>query len=451
VSINITAAGSSGTGDRAGYIVITDQTNQVLRVPYWVRIVPPPSVQFNGSIFSVTEGPPPTGATSKVVPIFVTRSGDPSTTVSVDYATSDGTASQRRRYITASGTMTFSPGQTTKFFNVIIVDDGYTEQTESVNLTLSNAIGANLGTPNQAELRIDDDDDNGDATTNPLDDPTQAYFVRQHYYDFLSRSPDAGGFDFWKGQITGNSQNNPAPCANGDAVCLLQRRITVSNAFFFELEFQQTAAYVFRLYRSAYGNSQPFPVPSMSNPTEGNKMPSYAVFSRDRAKVIGGTNLAAKQLALANLFVSRDEFLAKYPASLATADQFVDAVSAQIQSDLGVNLTLERGNLINLYASSGGRGAVMYRLADDNVLTNPINNRPLIDAEYNRSFVTTQYFGYLRRNPDIAGLLFWLGQVNSAPLRDLTKQRAMVCSFITSQEYQKRFSPVAPHSNAECQ
>jgi hypothetical protein len=92
----------------------------------------------------------------------------------------------------------------------------------------------------------------------------------------------------------------------------------------------------------------------------------------------------------------------------------------------------------------------MYRLADDNVQTNPINNRALIDAEYNRAFVATQYFGYLRRNPDIAGIIFWLGQVNSAPLRDLAKQNAMVCSFITSGEYQQRFSPVAPHSNAEC-
>ena len=92
----------------------------------------------------------------------------------------------------------------------------------------------------------------------------------------------------------------------------------------------------------------------------------------------------------------------------------------------------------------------MYRLADDNTQTNPINNRPLIDAEYNRAFVTTQYFGYLRRNPDIAGIIFWLGQVNGAPLRDLAKQNAMVCSFITSAEYQFRFSPVAPHSNTEC-
>ena len=79
-----------------------------------------------------------------------------------------------------------------------------------------------------------------------------------------------------------------------------------------------------------------------------------------------------------------------------------------------------------------------------------VDNRSFIDAEYNRAFVTTQYFGYLRRDPDIGGFIFWLGQVNSGPLRDVGKQHAMVCSFITSLEYQFRFSPVATHSNSEC-
>jgi hypothetical protein len=112
-------------------------------------------------------------------------------------------------------------------------------------------------------------------------------------------------------------------------------------------------------------------------------------------------------------------------------------------------VTSQRTALISLF-NSGGRGAVIYRLADDNLQTNPINNRAFIDAEYNRAFVATQYFGYLRRDADIGGFLFWLGQVSSAPLRDVPKQHAMVCSFITSDEYQLRFSSVVTHTNAEC-
>jgi hypothetical protein len=125
-----------------------------------------------------------------------------------------------------------------------------------------------------------------------------------------------------------------------------------------------------------------------------------------------------------------------------------------IKNDLGVDLNSQRTALLDLFNQSGGgatgRGAVLYRLADDNAETNPINNRAFIDEEYNRAFVATPYFGYLRRDADIGGFLFWLGQVSSAPLRDVPKQDAMVCSFITSDEYQQRFSFVVTHHNSEC-
>ena len=176
-------------------------------------------------------------------------------------------------------------------------------------------------------------------------------------------------------------------------------------------------------------------------------MPLYSVFMRDRAHVRGGSQLAQLQLDLANAFAQRPEFLAKYPAS--DGPTFVDAVLATIKNDIGVDLAFQRQALINLF-NSGGRGNVLYRLADDNLVTNPIDNGAFIDAEYNRAFVYTQYAGYLRRDSDTAGFLFWLGQVNSAPVRDSTKQRAMVCAFITASEYQQRFSSVVTHTNGEC-
>jgi hypothetical protein len=198
---------------------------------------------------------------------------------------------------------------------------------------------------------------------------------------------------------------------------------------------------------AAFGNNQPFPNPDNSNQTEAKKIPSYAAFSRDRARLIGSANLAQDQLALTNIFVSRAAFMTKYQVSL-TLDQFVDAVIAAIKSDDGIDLVSQRSALIAL----GSRGAVMYRLANDDLAggNGGINNRGFIDAEYNRAFVSSQYFGYLRRDGDIGGLLFWLGQVNSASLRDVPKQHAMVCSFVTSAEYQLRFSSVVTHSNNEC-
>jgi len=287
------------------------------------------------------------------------------------------------------------------------------------------------------------------ATVNPADNVN--YFVSQHYRDFLNREPDTGGLTFWSERITGNAGNNPAPCPPNDSVCVNERRIGVSDAFFVELEYQQTGSYVFRMYRGAFGNNQPFPNPrpDPNFPGEELKLPSFQVFSADRALVIGGSSLAQQQMDFANAFVLRPSFIAKYPLSLATADQFVDAVLATLNNDIHVDLSSQRAGLITLF-NSGGRGAVMYRLADDNINTNPINNRSFIDAEYNRAFVFGEYSGYLRRNADIPGFQFWLGQVNSGPLRDLTKQHAMVCSFITSTEYQQRFSALVTHNNTEC-
>ncbi len=54
-------------------------------------------------------------------------------------------------------------------------------------------------------------------------------------------------------------------------------------------------------------------------------------------RVIAGATEAQAQLDLANLFVQRSEFLAKYPASL-TGPEFVDALLARIISDSGIDL-----------------------------------------------------------------------------------------------------------------
>lgn len=264
------------------------------------------------------------------------------------------------------------------------------------------------------------------------------FFVNQHYVDFLNRFPDPGGFSFWNGQITG--------CA-ADQTCIFNKRVEVSNEFSVVLEFGQSAAYVYRLYRGAYGNSQPFPNPDGSNQTEANKIPLYSKFKADRQVVIGGADLAAQQLALANDFLTRAEFTNKYPANQTLA-QFVDAIVLTIKNDTGADLTPQTAALNGL----GSKGAVLYRLANDDLQggNGGINNRLFIDAEYNRTFVYSQYAGFLRRDGDVGGFLFWKGQVDSAPLRSPTKQRAMVCSFITSDEYELRFGNTVTHHNSEC-
>jgi hypothetical protein len=297
----------------------------------------------------------------------------------------------------------------------------------------------------------------GQLLWNPLNEVD--YFVTQHYYDFLGRLPDQSGFDFWTNEMKQCGIN---------VQCFRDKSVDVSNAFFYEQEYQQTASYVFLLYRAAYGNTQPFPNPDPANPTEANKLPRYLTFVRDRVQVVGGTNLAASQKALADAFVQRAEFIARYPASLSTGAQFVDAVLATINTADGATFAAADRTALITHFNNGGRGLVMFHLANDywngcNRLPGSpaapcvpagfgaaVDNRSFIDAEYNRSFVYSQYSGYLRRDGDIDGFIFWLNQVSAAPPRNVAKQHGMVCSFITSAEYQQRFGVNAPRTNAEC-
>jgi hypothetical protein len=76
--------------------------------------------------------------------------------VTIDYATSDGTATAGSDYVAISGTLIFAVGQTIGTFDVPIIDDSLNEADETVNLTLSNPGNATLDTPSTAILTIVD-------------------------------------------------------------------------------------------------------------------------------------------------------------------------------------------------------------------------------------------------------------------------------------------------------
>jgi hypothetical protein len=251
------------------------------------------------------------------------------------------------------------------------------------------------------------------ASANAID--TNEYFVRQQYLDFLGREPDLGGFAYWTGKLN--------QC-NGDADCQREARIDASAAFFTSAEFADTGSYVYRLYQGALGRQL-----------------TYAEFTGDRQQVVGGANLDASKTAFANAFVSRTEFAQKYQAN-NTADSFVDALLQTTRATTGADLATARANLISHYQTGGtmneSRALVLRDLAE---------NADLGAAVYNPSFVLMEYFGYLHRGAEQLGYGFWLNVMNTSGAGNY---RGMVCSFITSTEYQHRFGNVVTRSNSEC-
>lgn len=79
-------------------------------------------------------------------------------TVTVGYATADGTALDGTDYTAASGTLTFTPGDTSKSFTVGITDDTLDEINEAFTASLSSPTNATLGTV-AATVTITDNDD----------------------------------------------------------------------------------------------------------------------------------------------------------------------------------------------------------------------------------------------------------------------------------------------------
>jgi len=362
----------------------------------------PKTVQFSTVNYSIGEG-------AGLATITITRTGDTSSPASVDYSTSDNTAKQRTDYTTATGTLSFAAGQTTQSFTVLVIDNARVDGNRTVNLSLSNPVGVALGDTKTATLTIQDND-TGQPTTNPIDDAR--FFVRQQYLDFLNRDPDPGGFDYWTSAITS---------CNGDPQCINSRRVSVSAAFFIELEFQETGGYIYSLYKASYG-----------------QQPTYAQFIPDRSRVVGGANLDAGKQAFADAWVLRPDFLAKYPATMQQGD-FVDTLIATVKATTSgvVDLTSQRVTLLATLQVSG-RGSVVRQVAE---------NAAFKQAEYNKAFVLMQYFGYLRRDPDQGGYNFWLDVLNN---RVQNNYRGMVCAFITSAEYQDRFSSVITRNDSIC-
>ena len=373
----------------------------------------------------MTEAP---NVTTKVE-LTVTRVGDASGTASVGYATSDVTASERSDYLTSIGTLHFATGETSKIIAIFIVNDSYGESPESFNVTLSNPTGATLGAPSVATITINSDEsENGPNPVRPASFNTD-FFVREHYVDFLNREADASGLGFWKNQID--------EC--GTPQCLELRKINVSAAFFLSIEFQQTGYLVERLYKTAYGNAVGT---SNLGPTHQLPVPivRFNEFLHDTQQIGKGVIIGQpgsdetlennKQTLIAE-FVQRSRFLTAYPLSMSAA-QFVDKLNDNAGNVL---LPAERDQLVSeLAGGTKSRADVLRRVAEDS---------DLISAEKNRAFVLSQFFGYLRRNPndtpdaDYTGYDFWLTKLNDFGGNFVNAE--MVKAFLVSIEYRQRF------------
>jgi hypothetical protein len=357
----------------------------------------PPYSAWSG-FYSATLALTPTAAPGLISGQVTSSDGAPLAGVTIALS-----GQRNSRSITdAGGFYTFDDLETGGFYSVTasLANFTFSPPSRSLSLVASHAEAIFTGSP-------------ASVTANPLD--TTEFFIRQHYLDFLGREPDLGGLNYWSGELD--------KC-KVDEACVRQRRISISAAFLVESEFQETGSFVYRLYKGALGRRL-----------------AFSEFSTDRQQVVAVDNLDAKKAAFADAFVRRQEFMQKY-GNATNAESFVDALIQTVRQSSGANLSNQRNALLAKY-NSGANINEARSLA----VREAIEDASFKQAEYNKSFVLMQYFGYLQRNPDEGGYQFWLNVLDNKEPHNYT---GMICSFLTSAEYQKRFSPVLIHSNQEC-
>jgi hypothetical protein len=386
-------------------------------------------VSFSSATYSVSKS-------AGFLLVTVNRSGDAATAASVDYATSDdsasamipcstsdGLATSRCNFTSTFGTLKFAATETVKTFIVPITQDSYVGPPETFGLTLSNLTGgAVFATPSNANVTITDG--TNVLPPNAIDDT--GAFVRQQYHDFLNREADIAGLSFWKDQIDGCT---PKP------QCIEIQRISVSAAFFLSIEFNQSGGLVRDFYVASLDRLNPY------------NMPGFVEFERDtqtvqRGVIVGqGTwqaDLDANRLAFMNDFVTRTEFVGLYPTT-DTPNQYVNKLfahagitpaAAEQSAAAG-----EFGSAANA-ADPAARGRALLRVTQ---------NSAFQQREFNRAFVQMQYFGYLRRDPNaspdanFAGYDSWVNKLNQFNGNFIHAD--MVKGFINSGEYRGRFGP----------
>ena len=142
--------------DASGAICTED--SRKLSHPTSATVAGPPAIAISDATVQEAEG--------AVLVFTATLSHASSRTVTVDYATSDGTAVAGSDYTAASGALTFNAGDTSQTVQVTVLTDSEDESQETLTLTLSNPSQATLDDATGAGAI-----ENGESSSGTQEDP----------------------------------------------------------------------------------------------------------------------------------------------------------------------------------------------------------------------------------------------------------------------------------------
>ena len=255
------------------------------------------------------------------------------------------------------------------------------------------------------------------------------FFVSQQYIDFLRRFPEPAGLQFYLDTLNPNTI-----CQSSDVECIKTLRGIVAANFFRSPEFQRKGSYVMFLYMVSLGQRPVTP----AELTDNSKIdrPHYAEFMSDLASISTPNDdpvlTEQKKAALAEAWMQRAEIQAKYNA--LSNSQFVQT----LLTTAGVTNANQAQLVADLNAATKTRGQVLRIIAESTEVS---------DKFYKQAFVTMEYFGFLRRDPEDChgspdpaqcGYIFHNARFNLA-FDPAVIENVIVRGFMESPEYLNRF------------
>lgn len=252
------------------------------------------------------------------------------------------------------------------------------------------------------------------------------FFIFQQYVDFLRRFPEPAGMQFYLNILNG--------CHPSDTECIKFTRGALSANFFRSPEFQRKGSYVMYLYMVSIGQ-RPVTPAELSDPTKLDR-PHYAEFMTDLAAISVPDDDAVlgeqKKVQLTDAWMQRTEIKNKYDALSNAA--FVQA----LLTTAGVTNSNQAQLVNDLNTGAKTRAQVLRAIVES----------AEVDAKfYKQAFVTMEYFGYLRRdpescfgspNPSQCGYIFHNERFKLVADKDFL-ENTIVRGFIESPEYINRF------------
>jgi len=252
------------------------------------------------------------------------------------------------------------------------------------------------------------------------------FFIQQQYIDFLRRFPEPDGMAFYLNILNG--------CHTSDVECIKFTRGALSANFFRSPEFQRKGSYVMYLYMVSLGQRPA--TPTEVNDASKIDRPHYAEFMADLQTISVPNDdpvlTEQKKVQLTNAWMQRTEIKNKYDALSNSA--FVQA----LLNTAGVTIPNQAQLVADLNANTKTRAQVLRAIVES----------PQVDDKfYKQAFVTMEYFGYLRRDPEVCvgspnpaqcGYIFHNERFKLTADKDFL-ENTIVRGFIESPEYINRF------------